>query len=88
MPSPAHEEAMRLLIEAFLKKEDVGDAELRLKNLTATGIADLHITIAVLALRKGDVASAADQAQRAQALDPRSTKLTFFWLDFTLQRKT
>jgi predicted Zn-dependent protease len=70
--SPSHPEAMRLLIDASLKKEDLEDAERRLQSLSANESPGYHIALATLSFRKGDLSSVESQARLALALDPLS----------------
>ena len=69
--SPSHEEAMRLLVETSFKKEDLDDADQRLRNLNASDKPGVHLAQGcVFLFGKGDVA-AAESRSNASAF-PRS----------------
>jgi tetratricopeptide (TPR) repeat protein len=84
--SPAHEQAMLLLVDASRSQQELDDAEQRLRSLNASDKAGFHLALAGLSLRKNDHTSAASGMKHALSLDPSSIQAhlalaKFYWLE-------
>ena len=84
--SPAHPEAMLLLVEASRSQQELDDAEQRLRTLNASDKAGFHLALASLSLRKQDRASATNAVKHALSLDPNSVQAhlalaKLYWLE-------
>jgi Tfp pilus assembly protein PilF len=70
--SPAHDEAMLVLVEASRSPEELEEAEQRLRSINASDDPGFHLAWAGLCLRKQDFAAATSAVKQALSLDPRS----------------
>jgi tetratricopeptide (TPR) repeat protein len=70
--SPSEGEALILLGDSTLSKEQIEDTEEQLRQIKPPDSANLHLVLANLALRKGDLSTAENQLQRALTADPKS----------------
>lgn len=70
--SPSEGEALIVLGDSTVTKEQADDTEEQLKQIKPPDSANLHLTLANLALRKGDLSTAENELQRALAADPKS----------------
>ena len=85
--SPSHEEALRLLVETSFQKEDLDDADRRLRNLNANDKPGVHLAKIALFLRRGDLAAAEAEATQALSLDPDSVEAHFALAKVNLSKK-
>jgi tetratricopeptide (TPR) repeat protein len=70
--SPAHDEAMLVLVEASRSPQQLEEAEQRLRSINASDDPGFHLAWAGLSLRKQDFAAATSAVKQALSLDPRS----------------
>ena len=86
--APSHEDAMRLLAASSLKKEDLGDAEQRLRSLNANDKPGFYIALASISFESETLTSAQSDLERAISLDPASVELISHWRRYTCRRTT
>jgi tetratricopeptide (TPR) repeat protein len=70
--SPSNRDAVLILADSVRSREEIDDAEQQLGKLETPESAAVHLALATLTLRKGDVATAENELQRAIALEPKS----------------
>src|SRR4029077_18867514 len=70
--SPTEGEALIVLGNSTLSKEQIEDTEEQLRQIKPPDSANLHLVLANLALRKGDLSTAENELQRALTADPKS----------------
>ena len=70
--SPSEGEALILLGDSTLSKEQLEDTEEQLRQIKPPDNVNLHVMLANLALRKNDLSTAEKELQRALTADPKS----------------
>ena len=70
--APSHNEAIILLADTAISKNDISFTEELLVKLKEPDRAAVHVAAASLAARRGDLATLEQEARRAVALDPES----------------
>jgi tetratricopeptide (TPR) repeat protein len=71
---PANSEAILILAEASQSKSEISDAEQQLNKFPQPNTPRFHLASASLAVRKGDLETALNEAQKALAADPKSAQ--------------
>jgi tetratricopeptide (TPR) repeat protein len=85
--SPSEEEALIVLGNSILSREQAVDTEEQLRQIKLPDSANLHLTLANLALRRGDVSTGENELQRALAADPKSAIAHMAMGNFLFSRK-
>lgn len=70
--SPSEGQALIVLGDSTLSKEQIKDTEEQLQRIKPPDSANLHLTLANLALRKSDLSTAEKELQHALTADPKS----------------
>lgn len=71
---PQNQNALLLLAETALSKEDIAATEIELRKVEESAPAVYYLASAILAAKKGDLAAAKIAVQRALKLDPESVE--------------
>jgi tetratricopeptide (TPR) repeat protein len=85
--SPSEDEALIVLGNSILSREQADDTQEQLRQIKPPDSANLHLTLANLALRKGDVSTAENELQRALTADPKSAIAHMAMGNFLFSRK-
>ena len=85
--SPSEGQALIVLGNSTLSKEQAEDTEEQLRQIKPPDSANLHLTLANLALRKGDLSTAENELQRALTADPKSAIAHMAMANFLFSRK-
>ena len=85
--SPSEGEALIVLGNSTLSREQAEDTEEQLRQIKPPDSANLHLTLANLALRKGDLSTAENELQRALTADPKSAIAHMAMANFLFSRK-
>ena len=72
---PGDSDAIVLLADTSRSKEEIAAAEQQLQKFPQQNTAAFHLAAASLAVRKGDLAAAAEAVQQALAVDPKSARV-------------
>ena len=83
--SPAHSQALLLLVDSSRSQRELDEAEQRVRSLNASDKGGFHLALAALFLRKRDLPSAESEVKQALLLDPTSIEAhlalaKIFWL--------
>src|SRR6266576_3277043 len=71
---PSNPDAILVVADASQNKEEVAVAEQELKKFPQPNTSSFHLASASLALRKGDLKTASDEAEKAVATEPKSAR--------------
>jgi tetratricopeptide (TPR) repeat protein len=85
--SPSEGQALIVLGDSTLSREQAEDTEEQLQQIKPPDSANLHLTLANLALRKGDLSAAENELQRALTADPKSAIAHMAMANFLFSRK-
>ncbi len=85
--SPGEDEALIVLGNSILSREQADDTEEQLRQIKLPDTANLHLTLANIAMRKGDLSTAENELQRALTADPKSAIAHMAMGNFLLSRK-
>src|SRR4029077_11152795 len=85
--SPGEAQALIVLGDSTISREQADDTEEQLRQIKPPDSANLHLTLAHLALRKGDLSTAENELQRALAVDPKSAIAHMAMGNFLFSRK-
>jgi tetratricopeptide (TPR) repeat protein len=84
---PDNDDAIILLGETVQTKEDIAHTEEQLQKLKAPGRAAVHLALASLSARKGDLASVENEVQSALALEPKLIQAQLYMAAFATSKK-
>jgi len=70
--SPGNSDAVLIMADSVRSKQEMDEVEKQLGELRIPESASLHLALATLALRKGDLATAEKEVQQAVTLEPKS----------------
>src|SRR4029077_7970472 len=85
--SPCEGQPLVVLGNSSLSKDQAEDTEEQLQQIKPPDSADLHLTLANLALRKGDLSTAENELQHALTADPKSAIAHMAMANFLVSRK-
>jgi len=85
--SPSEGQALIVLGNSTQSKEQIEDTEQQLQQIKPPESANLHVALANLALRKGDLSTTENELQRALTADPKSAIAHMAMANFWLLRK-
>ena len=84
---PSNSDALLVFADSSQSKEDIADADNRVKNFPQKETAGFHIAAANVAVKKGEIGAASDELQQAISADPRSSRAHLALASIYLIRK-